>query len=748
MPDGAKAQSAAGYMGVAGETRAERVHVPAADGGLDSVEIYRCINVATDPELKERALEGRLHRLADGRELAVPFVYHDPASSRFALVVPSVLAYRELPERAQLLCEVARETAHAIPAYVRACPSLVGLDALRSFLEQAPQQQPGPRQASATQTASEPTQPEPTPRPRTPPGPMHESVEWTTQITEGELHEVREALNALDSDDEVVPPPSQAPERHPARGSLPPPIRSAPPGLGSRPGSRPPPLHRRAEAVPPPLHLTRRSSPVPRNDGPTAALSAPQGGVRSAPPPLPRHDASRDGSEPGRNDSGDSDSDTYAVAEPTHVEGPQPGVAPPPSFFDTSGPHLAAVVAGEELWLFARMEPSFFEAHRPQTLELWVQGIEAQGCPLVVVVLGEARSEASRYLLRVPLALHERDDRRVIDALVRAFEARVALYRGERYQRTIQVRGHDRGTQLRHVLERLDQLPRPMPHTSAAAMARLRSDPPPFEPNAASLLLRTDAHGRYSAVPSQAGSPAARAASTRPAGSTPPPPPTPAAARADAAPAHPSPPVGTGGDGGHRLATLLTMCRKRDPAALPKLLADVQELTIFEAAQVFAATVGFGGSVLPVLLEGLSETSPAIRQLSMLAIGELGDSRAVVPMLQQLRREPTEAWREAARALGCMGSEVFKAIDDSLDLSDYEDRHVLALAHLSNRGALSDLQKMEKGDGQKRRNVARKALAVRGLVRSEDRAVRSAGVLPREDEVKRLSQGFYAALHP
>lgn len=130
-------QSNAGppYAGAAGRTRTERVHLVAEGGGLRTVEVYRVINTATHPELKALALAGQLHRLEDGRELAISFVYHDPQNRKLALVVPSVLAHLEMKEWTRLMSEIAEDTEHAVPSYVRDCVTVVGLGALELFLE-------------------------------------------------------------------------------------------------------------------------------------------------------------------------------------------------------------------------------------------------------------------------------------------------------------------------------------------------------------------------------------------------------------------------------------------------------------------------------------------------------------------------------------------------------------------------------------------------------------------------------------
>jgi hypothetical protein len=108
------------------------------DGVLKSVPAHRVVNVGTDPSLREPALDGSLHRFESGEALAVPFVYHDPAARKFALVIPSVLRHRELAERARLLGELAADADHPIPAYVRHFAVVVGIDELVGYLRLPP----------------------------------------------------------------------------------------------------------------------------------------------------------------------------------------------------------------------------------------------------------------------------------------------------------------------------------------------------------------------------------------------------------------------------------------------------------------------------------------------------------------------------------------------------------------------------------------------------------------------------------
>lgn len=122
------------YTGTLGLTRREVVFVPTAEGGARRVEILRGVNAATDPPLARQALDGTLHRHAE-HDLAVPFVFHDPAVRRFALVIPPGLAHQELSLRGDLLARLAADTSEPIPAYVREARVVLGAAGLRAWLD-------------------------------------------------------------------------------------------------------------------------------------------------------------------------------------------------------------------------------------------------------------------------------------------------------------------------------------------------------------------------------------------------------------------------------------------------------------------------------------------------------------------------------------------------------------------------------------------------------------------------------------
>ena len=137
MAQPTSATAEATYQGPAGATRAQAVHLPLVDGTWRTVSVYFGVNVQTDPHLRDAVFSGALHRVDAGAPLAVPFVYHDPARQKLALVVPEELRHRALLERSRLLSELADEAGVPVPGYAAEATIVIGLPHLAAYLEAA-----------------------------------------------------------------------------------------------------------------------------------------------------------------------------------------------------------------------------------------------------------------------------------------------------------------------------------------------------------------------------------------------------------------------------------------------------------------------------------------------------------------------------------------------------------------------------------------------------------------------------------
>jgi hypothetical protein len=125
-PREAVSEDGAPYAGVLGRTRNEAVQVLMPDGALRSLAVFTGVDAAADPALAALARAGTLHHVAEGVELALPLVYHDPLARVFVLVIPEALRHRALALRAEVMANLAADTLHAVPAYVRDVELVVG----------------------------------------------------------------------------------------------------------------------------------------------------------------------------------------------------------------------------------------------------------------------------------------------------------------------------------------------------------------------------------------------------------------------------------------------------------------------------------------------------------------------------------------------------------------------------------------------------------------------------------------------
>jgi hypothetical protein len=125
-PRGGLSQDDLPYAGVLGRTRNETVQVLMPDGALRALSVYTGVDAVADPALAALARAGTLHHVAEGVELALPLLYHDPLARVFVLVVPEGLRHRALALRAEVMANVAADTMHSVPDYVRDVELVVG----------------------------------------------------------------------------------------------------------------------------------------------------------------------------------------------------------------------------------------------------------------------------------------------------------------------------------------------------------------------------------------------------------------------------------------------------------------------------------------------------------------------------------------------------------------------------------------------------------------------------------------------
>lgn len=481
------------YGGAAGQTRFEQVHLVAPDGSLSTVSLCRVVNAQTDPELQALALAGNLHRLDDGRELAICFVYHDPLARKFALVLPSSLAHMELKEWSRLMAEIAEDTSHPVPLYVRDNTTVIGKIAFERYVNSEPALEDDDQDAAvldgdsaaadaiAAAHSAEVAQREQLmlERERELAEQERALIRMAEALTarEGDLLRQQEQLETARVDlelreQEILERGRTASELQPVRNSwthvgvvgdsMP-----AEEGLAAGTRSHPPPLpmlraHTRSGG-PPPLPLRPQRALVPplmaaraaANKSGSEAVADDPAFHTSAPPPLPHH--------PPRL--------TLAAG----VKDAEPEVTPPAYFAGQRAGQMALKLVADELWLFVHLDEESAAGAR-RGIDLLLQYVEVESYPLLLlslVALGQ-----STQPIRLVLDGYSDSDLRVLEHLSRSFRARVAMYIGGVYYETVTVASLREGV-AQAISERLAQLPAAKPAIGVAdAMLRVQHAPP------------------------------------------------------------------------------------------------------------------------------------------------------------------------------------------------------------------------------------------------------------------------------
>lgn len=798
------------YAGTCGQTRFEYVHLLAPDGSLASVSLCRAVNVQTHPELRERTLAGTLHRLDDGRELAVPFVYHDPEARKFALVLPEVLAHTELSERARLMTELARDTPYPIPLYVKATTVVIGHAAFAAYIgeplkEGADAGPAGERTTSVEVNDDELSERERSLLARERALAEHERAlarrDETLTAREQEL--LRATQRSVDlREQKLFAQPAVANEDSA-------PELSAAAGMHGR--GHPPPL--------PASHRRSRPPPLPGRTSRLQPLAAGRTSVVHAPPPLPHHGPLR-----------------------------EPDVAPPAYFAGQRTGQLALRLVADELWLFVHVEDADAEPLR-RGLELYLQYIEVEAYPVMIVTLLASAPESTP--LRLVLDGYSEADQRVLEHLSRSFRARVALYVRRRYAETLTVSALREGV-AQAISDRLSELPKePPPIGASDALLRVQLTPPPltnddlpFGParreasttssvraavaqlaawlspeklREATMLyctprnvieatmrrvLRT-AVAFGVALPDALLELAVEQRVARDAGSL---------LRAQLQAFQQRVAQGDNDLGPEatrknweRLFTqaashnvevdesLREWSRTREDVPpktsldLAYMRRDLHELTHeellerLEQPEQRVAVIeelclrGHAGDLAPVLgalpklereqlpaamahlllmgelagdglISMLDSDRAELRQLAALALGKLRLKRALPRLITLLQNDNTPIQPEIARAIGDYAAAAARPLAEAVILGPYPDRLVVALAHVANRGGVQAVEKLENAPEPTLAQVARKAMASRSRIEWEDLAVRQQRTLEEADATTLLSQAFYAAV--
>jgi hypothetical protein len=152
-----------------------------------------------------------------------------------------------------------------------------------------------------------------------------------------------------------------------------------------------------------------------------------------------------------------------------------------------------------------------------------------------------------------------------------------------------------------------------------------------------------------------------------------------------------------------RVAAAIELCERGEGRAAAAVIASVRKMNRSEAVRVLGMCVRFGNAAAPALQEGLSNSKSYLRHGCALALAMLRTDDGTVAVIDLLLSEPTEIWREIARAIGQIGTAALTplaqkigALGDHVNASARE-RSAWAMAHIAVRGGKAALTTMASG---------------------------------------------------
>ena len=193
----------------------------------------------------------------------------------------------------------------------------------------------------------------------------------------------------------------------------------------------------------------------------------------------------------------------------------------------------------------------------------------------------------------------------------------------------------------------------------------------------------------------------------------------------------------------------LELCERGDAVHLEPVYNAVCNMTRAEVARVLPALIQYGDPAVPLLIKGLRHRKSYVRQGASLALGQLKAKDGLEPLIDLLMKEPTNVWKEAARAIGDMGPSGLGALIAGAMSADGDERERIAwaLAHgAMDEPGLAEVEAMTRGKNEVLARVAARALKVKAEVETHDQEVRGARPMVEQTIVRGFSRQFFEAL--
>jgi HEAT repeat protein len=201
-----------------------------------------------------------------------------------------------------------------------------------------------------------------------------------------------------------------------------------------------------------------------------------------------------------------------------------------------------------------------------------------------------------------------------------------------------------------------------------------------------------------------------------------------------------------------RVPAATELCDRGDPRAASAVVQAVKKMSRAEAVRILGKCVKFGPAAAPALIEGLSSSKAFLRHGCALALALLRTDEGTHAVIDLLLSEPTEIWREVARAIGQIGPQALMPLAAHVGrLGDgvtpaTQERVAWAMAHVGVRGGKNALDQMAAGQSVMA-PIAKKALELHANAARDEVRVRPGPQAGKDVTVNRaFSRRFFEAL--